>query len=145
MEIKFLEAKDIYLLRRDVLRPGMKEFTDVMFKEDADPTGFNLGIESGGRVIACITAFKSSNPDIDKKVQYRLRALSVDEKFRHKGLATRLIERAIKECISRGAEAIWFTARVHLINFYNKFGFKEYGEHFLIPNSCMHVKMHKII
>ena len=144
MEIKFYKAQDLYLLRRDVLRPGHEEFTDVIFKEDDDPTCFHLGVESCGRVVGCITAFKSINPDIDKANQYRLRALSVDPAFRRQGLATGLVTRALEECKARGAEAVWFTARVHLIDFYRSFGCKEYGEEFPIPNSCMHVKMYKI-
>ena len=144
MEIKFFEAKDIYLLRRDVLRPGMESFSDVIFKEDTDPTCFHLGIEVGGKVVGCITAFKSVNPDINKPVQYRLRALSVDPSYRNRGYARALVNRAIEEVLARGAQAIWFTARVHLIDFYRSFGCVEYGERFLIPNSCMHVKMYKI-
>lgn len=61
------------------------------------------------------------------------------------GIARKLFDRLIEEVINKGAEAIWFTARTHLIKFYNSFGFKQYGEEFLIPNSCMHIKMYKSI
>ena len=61
------------------------------------------------------------------------------------GIARKLFDRLIEEVINKGAEAIWFTARTHLIKFYNSFGFKQYCEEFLIPNSYMHIKMYKSI
>ena len=144
MTINYYDSTQLHVLRRDVMRPGM-DISHVIYPEDTHPTAFNLGVEHDGKIIACVTAFQSANPDLPQKVQYRIRALCVDENYRMRGIARKLFQRAIDEAVARGAEAIWFTARVHLIDFYRSFGCTEYGEHFMIPNSCMHVKMYKII
>ena len=144
MTINYYDSTQLHVLRRDVMRPGM-DISHVIYPEDTHPTAFNLGIEQDGKIIACVTAFQSTNPDLPQKVQYRIRAWCVDENYRMRVIARKLFQRAIDEAGARGAEAIWFTARVHLIDFYRSFGFTEYGEHFMIPNSCMHVKMYKVI
>ena len=143
MQIQFIPTKSLIELRRDVMRPGM-DFSHVMYQEDNHPTAFNLGIQMDGKLVGCITAFQTTNPDLEQPIQYRLRALCVDENYRHRGFARALMQFALDEEQRRGAQAVWFTARVHLVDFYRSFGCTEYGEHFLIPNSCMHVKMYKV-
>ena len=143
MQIQFFPTESLIELRRDVMRPGM-DFSHVMYAEDADATTFHLGIEADGKLIACVTAFQSTNSDLPQQVQYRIRALCVDENYRMQGIARKLFTRVLEEVQRRGAQAVWFTARVHLVDFYRSFGCTEYGEHFPIPNSCMHVKMYKV-
>ena len=143
MEYKYYNASDLLNLRRDVMRPGM-DFTDVMYGNDNHPTAIHLGVENNKKVIACVSAFEETNPDLPQKVQYRIRALCVDENYRMQGIARALFIKIMDEIVARGAQAMWFTARVHLVKFYNSLGFKEYGEQFLVPNSCMHIKMYKI-
>ena len=145
MEIKNYTAKDLLVLRRDVMRPGMESFEDVVYNKDDHPSAIHLGVEKDGKIIACVSAYEEINPDLPSKVQYRLRALCVDENYRMQGIARTLFSKIIEEVIKQGAQAIWFTARTHLVKFYNSFGFKEYGEEFLIPNSCMHIKMYMIV
>ena len=144
MEIKRYNAADLLLLRRNVMRPGMESFADVIYDKDNHSSAIHLGIECDGKIIACVSAYEEINPDLPQKVQYRIRALCVDENYRMQGIARKLFSQIIDEVIKQGAEAAWFTARTHLTKFYNSFGFKEYGESFLIPNSCMHIKMYRI-
>lgn len=145
MKTNYYNAADLLILRRDVMRPGMESFSDVMYEKDNHPSAIHLGVEKDGKIIACVSAYAENNPDLTQQVQYRIRALCVDESYRMQGIARSLFFKIIEEVKSKGAEAIWFTARTHLVKFYNSFGFKEYGEEFLIPNSCMHIKMYKII
>lgn len=145
MEILNYQATDLLILRRDVMRPGMESFEDVIYQKDNHPSAIHLGVEMDGKIIACVSAYEEKNPDLAQQVQYRIRALCVDEKYRMQGIARTLFAKIIEEVCKKGAQAIWFTARTHLTKFYNSFGFIEYGEEFLIPNSCMHVKMYKIV
>ena len=142
MEIKHYKAEDFIVLRRDVMRPGM-DFYHVMYEKDNHPSAIHLGVEMDNKIIACVSAYQENNPDLPQQIQYRIRALCVDEKYRLQGIARSLMNKLIEELINKNAQAIWFTARTHLIRFYNSFGFKEYGKEFLIPNSCMHIKMYK--
>lgn len=143
MEIKHYKASELLLLRRNVMRPNMESFEDVIYDKDNHPSAIHLGIEIDGKIIACVSAYQENNPDLSHQIQYRIRALCVDEKYRLQGIARMIFNKIIEEVTNKGAQAIWFTARTHLTKFYNSFGFKEYGEEFLIPNSCMHIKMYK--
>lgn len=143
MEIKHYKASELLLLRRNVMRPNMESFEDVIYDKDEHPSAIHLGIEIDGKIIACVSAYQENNPDLSQQIQYRIRALCVDENYRLQGIARMLFNKIIEEVTNKGAQAIWFTARTHLTKFYNSFGFKEYGEEFLIPNSCMHIKMYK--
>ena len=145
MEIKHYNSEDLLLLRRNVMRPGMESFDDVIYDKDKDPSAIHLGVEKDGKMIACVSAYQENNKDLNRSIQYRIRALCVDENYRHQGIATNIFKIIVEESIKKGAQAIWFTARTHLTKFYNSFGFIEYGEPFLVPNSCMHIKMYKII
>ena len=143
MEIKHYKASELLLLRRNVMRPNMESFEDVIYDKDDHPSAIHLGIEIYGKIIACVSAYQENNPDLSQQIQYRIRALCVDENYRLQGIARMLFNKIIEEVTNKGAQAIWFTARTHLTKFYNSFGFKEYGEEFLVPNSCMHIKMYK--
>lgn len=143
MEIKHYKASELLLLRRNVMRPNMESFEDVIYDKDEHPSAIHLGIEIDGKIIACVSAYQENNPDLSQQIQYRIRALCVNENYRLQGIARMLFNKIIEEVTNKGAQAIWFTARTHLTKFYNSFGFKEYGEEFLIPNSCMHIKMYK--
>ena len=144
MEINKYKAEDLLELRKNVMRPTMKTFEDVMYDKDNHPSAIHLGVKLEGKIIACVSAYQETNPDLKEKIQYRIRALCVDENYRNRGIARSLFSKIIEEVTEKGAQAIWFTARTHLTKFYNSFGFKEYGDEFLIPNSCMHIKMYKI-
>ena len=145
MKIKYYKAEELLILRRNVMRPGMQSFEDVIYAKDNDPIAIHLGIEKDGKIIACVSAYQDNNPDFSIQNQYRIRALCVDENYRMQGIARTIFAKIIEEATKKGAQAIWFTARTHLTKFYNSFGFIEYGEQFLIPNLCMHIKMYKII
>ena len=121
-----------------------KEFLKELITETIKE---KMGIElwCDGKIIACVSAYEEINPDLPQKIQYRIRALCVDENYRMQGIARKLFSKIIEEVIKQGAQAAWFTARCHLTKFYNSFGFQEYGDSFLIPNSCMHIKMYKIL
>ncbi len=143
MEIKHYKASELLLLRRNVMRPNMESFEDVIYDKDDHSSAIHLGVENDGKIIACVSAYQENNPDLSHQIQYRIRALCVDENYRLQGIARMLFNKIIEEVTNKGAQAIWFTARTHLTKFYNSFGFKEYGEEFLVPNSCMHIKMYK--
>lgn len=145
MEIKHYKASELLLLRRNVMRPNMESFEDVIYDKDNHPSAIHLGVENDGKIIACVSAYQENNPDLSQQIQYRIRALCVDENYRLQGIARMLFNKIIEEVTNKGAQAIWFTARTHLTKFYNSFGFKEYGEEFLVPNSCMHIKMYKTL
>lgn len=145
MEIKNFQAKQLLTLRRNVMRPGMESYNDVIYDKDNHSSAIHLGVETNGKIIACVSAYEEINSDFPQLIQYRIRALCVDENYRMQGIARKLFSKILEEINKRDAQVIWFTARTHLTKFYNSFGFIEYGDEFLVPNSCMHIKMYKVI
>ena len=144
MEFKKYDASDILILRRNVMRPGMESFFDVIYDKDNHHSAIHLGVECDDKIIACVSAYEEINPDLPQQIQYRVRALCVDENYRMQGIGKKLFSTIIEEVKKQGAQAVWFTARCHMTKFYNNFGFTEYGDSFLVPNSCMHIKMYQI-
>lgn len=130
MEIKHYKASELLLLRRNVMCPNMESFEDVIYDKDNHSSAIHLGVENDGKIIACVSAYQENNPDLSQQIQYRIRALCVDENYRLQGIARMLFNKIIEEVTNKGAQAIWFTARTHLTKFYNSFDFKEYGEEF---------------
>lgn len=47
----------------------------------------------------------------------------VQSKYRHKGIGTRLMEKAIKICKKRNIKQIYLKCKRQLIDFYRRFGF----------------------
>ena len=144
MEIKNFQAEQLLTLRRNVMRPGMESFDDVIYVKDNHPSAIHLGVEINDKIIACVSAYEEINPDFPQSIQYRIRALCVDENYRMQGIGKKLFSKIIEEVKKQGAQAVWFTARCHMTKFYSNFGFIEYGNSFLVPNSCMHIKMYQI-
>ncbi len=143
-EIERVATQDILNLRRDMIRPGM-DVSFVMYDEDNDEDSFNLGIRMDGKIVSCVTFFKKDNPDLPYKNQYRMRALCTHPDYRGKGFATALINKGMSVVRELGAEAVWFHARVHLVDFYHTFGCVEYGQPFPVKYSCMHINMYKVL
>lgn len=143
MKIEFTDVEKIYNLRRDVMRPGM-DLSYVMYDEDNNEGSFHLAAVEDDKIVACITFFPSTNPDLPYENQYRMRALCTDENYRGRGYATQLINKGMEIVVSRGAQVVWFHARVHLVNFYRSFGCVEYGQPFPVKYSCMHINMYKV-
>lgn len=144
MKIEFTDVEKIYNLRRDVMRPGM-DLSYVMYDEDKNEDAFHLAVVEDGKIVSCVTFFASVNADLPYANQYRMRALCTDEKYRGRGYATQLIRKGMEIAASRGAEVVWFHARVHLVDFYRSFGCVEYGEPFPVKYSCMHINMYKVM
>ncbi|WP_108652809.1 GNAT family N-acetyltransferase [Dongshaea marina] len=54
--------------------------------------------------------------------------LAVDPKFQHQGYASRLIQAFIQQSKERGLRGIVLTCKEHLVNYYERHGFKLEGQ-----------------
>ena len=144
MEIRFAQPEEIYELRRDVLRPGMG-LESIVYAEDHDPEAFHLGVFEDGKNVCCLTFLKKNNADFPQfTVQYQMRGMCTHPDYRKRGYATALIQKGFELLQEKGAELVWFHARYYVLDFYRSFGCQDYGEFFVIPNSCEHKNMYKI-
>lgn len=88
------------------MRPTMESFEDVIYDKDNHPSAIHLGVENDGKIIACVSAYQENNPDLSQQIQYRIRALCVDENYRLQGIARTLFNKIIEEVTNKGAQAI---------------------------------------
>lgn len=72
------------------MRPGMNSFSDVIYDKDTQPSAIHLELEIDNKIVACVSAYEEINPDFSQTIQYRIRALCVDENYRMQGIARKL-------------------------------------------------------
>lgn len=71
----------------------------------------------------------------------KLERIAVLSEYRKKGIGTKIIEFAINQLKGK---TILLNAQFYLLDYYKKFGFKEYGKKFF-EAGIEHIKMKKII
>lgn len=60
--------------------------------------------------------------------RFWLRQLYVKDNYRHQGIGTSLVKRAIKYCKSNDIKEVYLWCTIELITFYSRFGFTCDGE-----------------
>lgn len=123
-DVLLVDAKDLWELRRVVLRQGDPAAT-VSHPHDDDPTSFHVATRVGGHVVACASLYRASAPlgladatDSD----YQLRFMAVDPLFQGRGLGRRVLgegERVVRE---EGTRLLWANARDSALGFYRTLG-----------------------
>jgi RimJ/RimL family protein N-acetyltransferase len=89
-----------------------------------------LVADYGGEIIGCLTLFRYYGGRSPKVQHIGEIGISVDARFRNRGIGTRLFEEAIKWARSRGYEKLClsvFSTNEVAIHLYKKFGFIEEG------------------
>ena len=141
-EVKFTDPEGGVKLRSEILRPnGMLPFSGI----DGEylDSSFTVGAFDKDKLVSIVTFIKDSNELFSQKNQYIMRALVTDPDYRGQHAASHVVEFGMNELKKRGAELVWFKARVYAIPFYEKNGFETIGEEFMIPGICMHKIMYK--
>ena len=77
MKIEFVNADELYELRRVCFRPTM-DVTSVMYADDNDESTFHLAIKEDGKIASCITFTREKNPDFNIEKQFRMKGLWTD-------------------------------------------------------------------
>ncbi len=73
----------------------------------------------------------------------QLRYMGVDLRYRHRGIATRLLRALEKEAQKRGARIAWFNAREPAVPFYEKCGYSIFDISYTLYGCIPHWKMMK--
>jgi GNAT superfamily N-acetyltransferase len=138
MIYRLARRDEILPLRALVLRAG-KPIETAQFAEDAHPECFHFGAFSDRGCEACLTIFPApwqGNP------AWQLRGMAVHPEQQGKGVGTTLLELAVDFAIKRGtASQMWCNARKTAVPFYERLGWKTFGETFEVAGIGPHVKM----
>ncbi len=130
-----------------VLRP-LHPAEMCRYPEDDLGTTFHLGIILDGKVVCNGTFMQQAcaQPELAAaKLPYRLRGMATEPDCQGQGFGREIILTAEQELISRGADLLWFNARVSAEIFYSKLGFNWVGEIFNIDTIGAHKIMYKWI
>jgi GNAT superfamily N-acetyltransferase len=73
----------------------------------------------------------------------QFRYMGVDSRFRHHGIATRLLRALEREAKKRGAKIAWFNAREPAVPFYEKCGYHIFDMSYMLFGCIPHWKMFK--
>jgi predicted GNAT family N-acyltransferase len=133
MLIERVTAKDCYLLRETILRPGQPK-ENWTFEADDDARTIHLAVKHDGVIIAIVSLL----PEEKEGCPLRLRGMAVAEKYRRQGVGQKLLIALLKMV----NECVWCTARKNVVDFYLKNGFVIFGDEFTM-NDMPHVYMRR--
>ena len=130
-ELELMELYGILALRNAVFIVEQNcPYQDIDGKDEG---ALHMFFEDGDEVIACLRIILNEIPAIGRVV--------VHEKFRKKGVARELMQRAVGYLIDeRKSTSIKLQAQVYLENFYKSLGFERISQEYLEDN-IPHVDM----
>lgn len=141
-EIKNISTKDKDYIKELELRlkvlgqqPIALDINNPLLKEEKD---FHFLAYLDKKIVGCcILTILNEN-------EIKMRQVGVDEKFRGKGIGTKLIKNAEDFAKQKGYKKVMINARRHIIPLYEKFGYSKIGAEF-IEVGIPHIKMYKDI
>lgn len=142
MDVKFINAADTLEIRHYVLRPN-QPFSACKYPGDNDPDTFHVGGFINGELVSIASLYKEKNPNLPNEGQYRLRGMATIQEHQHRGYARYLVDFILEELNGRKASLLWFNARRNAFPFYEKLGFKYFGNTFELEGIGPHKVMYK--
>jgi len=146
-----------YPLRQAVLR-SHQTIDEVGFPADHDPSAATFAAidQANGDVVGVATVFREPSPfDADEvgipagfgseATFWRLRAMATREDMRGKGLGSLVLAAALDHVAAEGGDLIWCYARLPAIPFYERAGFRRWGDEWEVPFTGPHVVMWRTI
>lgn len=142
IEIKQIKPEETYELRQNVLWPNLS-IKDVKFEEDVFWNSFHLGAFYEGNLIGITSFLEEKHRYFDEENQFRMRGMATLEDYRGQQVSTKLLLQGEKILNEKNARLLWGNVRVSAVDFYKKFGLREYGKVFDVDFIGPHVLMYK--
>ena len=142
IEIRKITPEMTYDIRHSVLRP-QQAIQDCKYETDNEYGAFHFGAFNQGMLISVVSFCLEKHPEFSIEKQYRLRAMATLEGFRNLGAGRLLVNYAEDLIKQQGITFLWCKGRTTVQGYYNKLGFKAYGEVFDYPPIGAHIIMYK--
>jgi GNAT superfamily N-acetyltransferase len=142
LEVRIIEPEMTYSLRHIVLRPSQR-IEDSKYDTDHEEDAFHIGAFFQGKLISVASFIIDRNPDFSIEWQYRLRQMATLEEYRKLGAGRAVVNFAENILKERGFDFIWCKGRTKVQKYYEKLGFKPYGDVFDYPPIGPHIVMYK--
>jgi GNAT superfamily N-acetyltransferase len=131
----------LYVLRRDVLRPG-QPLNAVMHDYDFQPDTFHVAaFGPRNQVAACATFYPEPPPGKSEDHAWRLRAMASLPHLRGHGYGAAALRYGIAEIRRRGGTLLWCNARTGAVGFYERIGFSVVSDEFEVESIGPHFVM----
>jgi GNAT superfamily N-acetyltransferase len=145
IDVEFVRPEILYVLRRDVLRPG-QSLNAVMHDYDFAPETFHVAaFGPRNQVSACATFYPEPAPCETNDHSWRLRAMASLPELRGQGYGAAALRYGIAEIRRRGGTLLWCNARSVAVGFYERLGFSTVGDEFEIepigPHFVMDIRL----
>lgn len=145
IKVKEIDVSKTYPLRHALLRKG-KALESCFFPNDKSDTSLHLGAFDSEKLIGILSAYQKDCPDQKDLRGVQLRAIAVAPEQQRKGVASHLIQQAIKtieEKLHPGC--IWLNARIAANSLYKANGFEPIGPIFEIESIGTHQRFLKLL
>lgn len=141
-EVKLIRPEKTYDIRHKILRPH-QSFEDCKYTTDHEEGAFHVGAFYEGKLISVASFCIENHPDFHIEKQYRLRAMATLEEYRRLGAGRAVVDFAEKIIKEGRFKFLWCKARTTVQEYYEKLGFRTYGEVFDYPPIGPHIIMYK--
>ena len=143
-----LAARDTHALRHQVLRPH-QTLADCAYPGDEVQGAHHAGVRLG-RPEAPLVAFGSIAPEADPSGHavlgdWRIRGMAVHPDHRGARHGRRVLDALVAHARDAGGAVPWCNARERALRFYERAGFRTYGERFDIAGIGPHFVMARVL
>ncbi len=143
-DIKEISALETYDIRHKILRPH-QDFNNCKYDTDNLQGSFHIGGFAFGKLVSIVSFCNEKCEDFDEKNQFRLRAMATIEEFRGKGIGRLVVAYGEKILCERDINLVWCKARVSAMKYYEKLGYKVFGNPYDYPGIGLHINMYKFL
>ena len=153
VEVKLVPTASSYPLRQAILRPH-QTIEEMAWERDDEPGTATFGAveRSSGAVVGVVTVFREPAPFAPGQVAVLSGAQSHEATWRLRGMATRadlqghgigslVLNTAMGHVAGECGTLLWCNARVSAVGFYERAGFRTWGDEWVLASIGPHVVM----
>lgn len=142
LDVRLVEPEMTYHLRQAILRPK-QSIEASQYDTDFHKDSFHVGAFYDGELISVASFIIDSHDDFPLDKQYRLRQMATLETYRMLGAGRAVVHYGEQLIRERGFDFLWCKGRTTVQAYYEKLGFKPYGDVFDYPPIGLHIIMYK--
>lgn len=143
MIVRSLPLDEIFLLRWQVLRPGLPREM-ACFAGDDMPETLHLGAFFGDSLAGVASMYLAALPEMPAEwPAWQVRGMAAAPEHRAKGAGRALVAECERAARAAGGLLVWCNARREAVGFYSKCGWGVLGAEFCIETVGPHFRMLK--
>lgn len=146
LTIEAVEPERTYLLRQSVLRPHQRiDEMSLLGGADGD-AAVMAAVTGAGEVIGTAAVMPEAAPAglapmLPPGPAWRLRSMATRADVQGGGIGRVVLDAALDHVAERGGAGVWCNARVRAVAFYERAGFRTFGDTWNEEHIGLHVRM----